>query len=476
MSGSETALFESAQALFCSIADKLGSQKSPNVLNKDKFPTFSDFQNVNQKLIDESLKQVDIDVSIESVYKYLGGYDPKDPKKQFKTTPKGTSWYHSSISIANKIVNQLSKIPDFKKFKISAKKYESKMFYYRGDDTVFKLIGELFKIAKDSKLTKGAFKNNIVEIKDINKWNPADIYFANNQAVEELQKELSRAQSLKDTYSFLGGGEITGKAEKGDGLNILIARLIHKGVLLPLSLKKQPNNVTLKPVNFSRDVKDKLLDSVKYLDKTDWKPYQKVTKTGFLPVGTETTDTNKLKSWQFYSGLNKSKIVKKTATRDIILKIDTDNGPGGIKFRHDPPGSGRFLAEFIFSGAAAKGGSVASAKLISDIWGNVDSKAAGEFLTAYNMGNTKFKSIKSAVKGDDKDELRAVKTIWNSKISQYDHYMAIASGEEVTNKVIPILKGWFDKAKDHDKQKFVMLMFQVVTSRSPMSSRFLIAK
>ena len=79
MSGSETALFESAQALFCSIADKLGSQKSPNVLNKDKFPTFSDFQNVNQKLIDESLKQVDIDVSIESVYKYLGGYDPKDP-------------------------------------------------------------------------------------------------------------------------------------------------------------------------------------------------------------------------------------------------------------------------------------------------------------------------------------------------------------------------------------------------------------
>ena len=106
MSAKETALFESAQALFCSIADKLGSAKSKKILNKDQFPTFSDFQNVNQKLIDESLKQVDIDVSIESVYKYLGGYDPKDPKKQFKTTPKGTSWYHSSISIANKIVNQ----------------------------------------------------------------------------------------------------------------------------------------------------------------------------------------------------------------------------------------------------------------------------------------------------------------------------------------------------------------------------------
>jgi len=476
MSGKETALFESAQALFCSMADKLGSTESKKILNKDKFPTFSDFQNGNQKLIDEALKQVDIDVGIVNVYKYLGGYDPKDSKKAFKTTPKGTSWYHSSISIANKIVNQLAKIPDFKKFKISAKKYESKMFYYRGDDTVFKLIGDLFKIAKDSKLTKGAFKDNIVEIKDINKWNPADIYFANNKAIELLTKELSRAQGLKSTYTFLGGGEVTGKSEEGDGLNILIARLIHKGLLLPLSLKKQPNNVTLKPVNFSRDVKDKLLDSVNYLGKTDWSPYQKVDKTGFLSVGTPTTDINKLKSWQFYSGLNKAKIVRKTATRDIILKIDTDNGPGGIKFRHDPSGSGRFLAEFIFSGAAAKGGSVASAKLISDIWANVDKSAAGKFLTAYNTGNAKFKTIKNTIKGDDKDELRAVKTIWNSKVSQYDHYMAIASAENVTNNVIPILKDWFDKAKPQEKKAFVMLMFQVVTSRSPLSSKFLIAK
>ena len=54
--------------------------------------------------------------------------------------------------------------------------------------------------------------------------------------------------------------------------------------------------------------------------------------------------------------------------------------------------------------------------------------------------------------------------------------MAIASGEEVTNKVIPILNDWFDNAEEHDKQKFVMLMFQIVTSRGPLSSKFLIAK
>ena len=478
MSAKETALFESAQALFCSIADKLGSTQSPKVLNKVKFPTFPDFQNANQKLIDDALKQVDIDVGIVNVYKYLGGYDPKDKKKTSKTTPKGTSWYYSSISIANKIVKSLDSVPGFKKFKLSAPKYESKMFYYRGDEEVMSKIAELFSIAKGSKVSKKGFKDNIVEIKDINKWNPADIYFANATAKKLITNELNRARKLKDTYTFLGGGKIKAEPEEGDGLNIFIARLIDKGVLLPLSLKKQPDSVTLKPVNFSRDVKEELLSSVKYVEKTDWKPYKKVSSSSFLAEGTATTDKNKETSWLYYSGLNAKKIVRKTSTRDIVIKIKTVNGEGGIKFRHDPSGSsgGRFLAEFIFKGAAAKGGSVASAKLISDIWANVDSTTASKFLTAYTNGSAKFKAIKSAIGDQEKEDLRSLKTTWNAKISKYDHFMAIASGEEVTNKVIPILNDWFDNAEEHDKQKFVMLMFQIVTSRGPLSSKFLIAK
>ena len=352
MSGKETALFESAQALFCSMADKLGSTESKKILNKDKFPTFSDFQNGNQKLIDEALKQVDIDVGIVNVYKYLGGYDPKDSKKAFKTTPKGTSWYHSSISIANKIVNQLAKIPDFKKFKISAKKYESKMFYYRGDEEVMSKIAELFSIAKGSKVSKEGFKDSIVEIKDINKWNPADIYFANATARKLIGNELDRARKLRTTYTFIGGGKIKAEPKEGDGLNIFIARLIDQGVLLPLSLKKVKDSVTLKPVNFSRDIKEELLSSVEYVSKTDWKPYQKVSETGFLAEGKATTEANKLTSWQYYSGINASKTIRKTSTRDIVLNIKTVNGEGGIKFRHDPSGKsgGRFLAEFIFKG------------------------------------------------------------------------------------------------------------------------------
>ena len=352
------------------------------------------------------------------------------------------------------------------------------MFYYRGDEEVMSKIAELFSIAKGSKVSKKGFKDNIVEIKDINKWNPADIYFANATAKKLITNELNRARKLKDTYTFLGGGKIKAEPEEGDGLNIFIARLIDKGVLLPLSLKKQPDSVTLKPVNFSRDVKEELLSSVKYVEKTDWKPYKKVSSSSFLAEGTATTDKNKETSWLYYSGLNAKKIVRKTSTRDIVIKIKTVNGEGGIKFRHDPSGSsgGRFLAEFIFKGAAAKGGSVASAKLISDIWANVDSTTASKFLTAYTNGSAKFKAIKSAIGDQEKEDLRSLKTTWNAKISKYDHFMAIASGEEVTNKVIPILNDWFDNAEEHDKQKFVMLMFQIVTSRGPLSSKFLIAK
>ena len=44
MSATETRLAESAQAIFCSIADYLGASKSEKVLDfKKKYPTFGDF-------------------------------------------------------------------------------------------------------------------------------------------------------------------------------------------------------------------------------------------------------------------------------------------------------------------------------------------------------------------------------------------------------------------------------------------------
>ena len=54
--------------------------------------------------------------------------------------------------------------------------------------------------------------------------------------------------------------------------------------------------------------------------------------------------------------------------------------------------------------------------------------------------------------------------------------MAIASAENITNKIMPGIVNWFAKSSKTKKTLFVRLMFQVMTSRSPMSSRFVIAK
>ena len=101
----ETALFESAQALFCSIADCLVIAKSKEILNIKKYPTFALFQLKQQKLIDKSFKATDVDVSPNDIYNFLGGFDPKKKIKidLSKPSKKGLSWYQSSIAIANAI-------------------------------------------------------------------------------------------------------------------------------------------------------------------------------------------------------------------------------------------------------------------------------------------------------------------------------------------------------------------------------------
>ena len=468
----DTALFESAQALFCSIADNLGSVKSPKVLNSNEktgYPTFHDFQKAQQPLINDSLKRVTLDIDVRYVYEFLGGVDPNKKGAVAKPTAKGLSWYKSSIAIANKIVTALHTIDP--QFNIKSKGYnDGKMFYYRGDKEVMDGIHQLFKIAKTSSVTTDEV-NKLqygYGFKDINKWNPADIYLANPTAKAAIKAELTRAQAIKKTYTFIGGKIYENKIntyaqkltkEKDVGLNTFIARLIDTGDLLPLSLKKAGTSVVLKKVNFQQSVKNKLLDSVKYVGKTDWQEYARLHKKKNL-------------SWALYSSKK-----KKTPARDLTLKIVTDNGEGGIKLRHDPsgPSGGRFVAEFIFKGAAAKGGSIGSHILFSNVWRSVDPKAADAFFKAYEAGARIFKEEKAKISSADKDLLRANKMPTNAKINEYDHYIAIESAENITNKIMPGIRDWFNKKKN-PRNQFVMLLFQTATSRDPMSSRFVIAK
>ena len=138
MSARDTALAESAQAIFCSMADYLGAIESSKFLNHKTYTTFSEFENSNRALLKKALTRVKVDVGIKDVYEYL----IKNPK-----------WYVSSILIANALVRDLKTID--KDFNISQAKYnDGKMFYLRGDEEVMNLIGKLFSIANKSLVTQ----------------------------------------------------------------------------------------------------------------------------------------------------------------------------------------------------------------------------------------------------------------------------------------------------------------------------------
>ena len=67
---SETSLAESAQAIFCSIADNLGPGMD-KVLDTEKYPTFTDFESANKIEINNALKYIDVDEKYKGVVAQL---------------------------------------------------------------------------------------------------------------------------------------------------------------------------------------------------------------------------------------------------------------------------------------------------------------------------------------------------------------------------------------------------------------------
>tara|TARA_B100000287_G_scaffold359964_1_gene352140 strand:- start:276 stop:1547 length:1272 start_codon:yes stop_codon:yes gene_type:complete len=421
---SETTLFESAQAIFCAAADYLGAKKSDLILDSKKYPTFTEFKEDNLSLLNKALTRVKVDVDVKEVYKFL---EKKD------------SWYKSSLLIAVKIVKDLHQIDP--QFHINAPKFnDGNMYYLRNRGGVMETIQKLFKIANASLVTKMLKEEvpGVFGFADINKWSPADIYFASPVAVEELKKLLGKALAKPQSFDF-------------NALNKTIKDLIDKGAMLPLSLKKVAGTVQLKAVNFSETIEDKLLSSVKFTKISEWKPFKRLGKTESL-------------------SFKQIKKGKSTETRDIKVYFTAANGGGHIKFRQDPSGPS-WKGEYMPVGGAAKGGGISSDKQMAKIWASVDRTAASAFQKAYTAGTNKFKDKKAKIQ-KDKEKLRKDKF---KNTTAYDHYLAIYSSEEVINKTMPIIKNWFKKNTD-ERDKLVRLIFQVVTSRSPLSARFVIAK
>ena len=442
MAKDNTTLAESAQALFCSLADYLGSNESAKRLDVNKYKTFQEFLSDSQNRQDlitayDKKKRVNVDADIKDIYKFL------------EETKNG--WYKSSVLIANKLVQDLKKID--KDYNINAKGFD--YFYLRGKVGVMKDIQSLFDIAKKSDPTKLAEKEipQFIGFKDINKWNPADIYLANKEGIKGIADELVEANKNKTSYSF-------------DYLNEKIKNLMDKGALLPLSLKKTSSTVKLVPVNFSEDAKNKVLKGVNFVETTNWKPYKLLGKT----------------REDSFDNLNAG-IGGKTETRDIRIMLSAeDNKKGDIKIRHDPSGdgnTGRFVIELIMKGDDAKGGSIASEMSLFKLWKTIDKTSANKFLEAFNKGNREFIKLKTELL-KNKTQYRNIKNKSRGDRTKYDHYLAIASATNIVNGVMPIIKKWFnDNSKGGEKSnsnKFLRLLYQIATSRSPLSCRFVIAK
>ena len=95
--------------------------------------------------------------------------------------------------------------------------------------------------------------------------------------------------------------------------------------------------------------------------------------------------------------------------------------------------------------------------------------------------NNLFKSLKvyKINKKDIKKNILKLIKINISNKNKYDHYLAIASATNIINGIMPIIKKWFNDNNKGEKgktNKLVRLMFQIASSRSPLSSRFVIAK
>lgn len=389
----QTAIQESAQALFCAVADYLGSSETKKAFDSSKYETYKDFytsykppsnKNINE-IINESFKK----------YVDAPGVTLKTIEDLFKND---NDWFKSSINIAKAMMNELDSIDkDFAKIKGVS---WADIFYVRGDKEVMGNIAILFKRANET-LKKMPIKGTVT-FGDINKWSPADIYFASDGAYKQIKDKVATDKNI----TFLE-------------LNKFISDLIDTGDLLPLSLKKQPNNVTVKKVNFDRK---------KELDELMQYSYVKATPK----------------------------------ERYLEIKIKKTDSKAQFSFTHDPSGN-VYKASIILS-KEARGGSV-SGNIIPDIIKLVDPSFGIKFFNLMQKTKKDFADAKvKASKGLDKTKNR----------KKYDEIMAHLSKIYVTDHLNKELVNYLNRSKNADK--IIRLWMEYAGSTTALSGKFVLAK
>jgi hypothetical protein len=425
----ETSLAESAQALFCAMADFVGAAKVKKIFDTDVYPDYKSFKKnwdetyPNDKIGEAFKKHVDSNVTnLKSIEEFLN-----------KTTKnKVSEWYLSSVEIAKTVILEIDDIST--KFTSIKKPSWSSIFYVRGDKVVMNNIEILFKEAVISQkqvndLLVQAGEPKKLIFGDVNKWSPADIYFASPKA----KKDIADLVKNKTGLTF-------------QSLNLFVAKMIASGDLLPLSLKKQPHKVTIHKVNFSRPYELKELQKIKAYGLSNWKP----------------------------------NINGNNAARNLEVYLSQDK-VHYLQLLHVIDDSGGWKANNMIRGSKARHGSLGSQHVFHDALAIIDKPFASVWLNKFTaLNNTFKKELKEFVR----KELKGIRPKGPPKGSPpktpktKERILFEEKREELsinmTNKMHPVFISWYKKGDNADK--FSRVIYEYVASRSDDSGPFIIAK
>jgi hypothetical protein len=413
-------VYETAQALFCALAEYHGAANIDKVFSDKAYPTYLDFKTFWNKKYPRATIEKTFDkkllagkASLNEVEDLLYGVKEKSKSKK-------TEWYRSSLHIAAKLIKDITSIS--KNFNYLKTGNWSDILYAQGDKEVMDNMAKLYKKANDNQKLLVQNKNkhkdpeaDIIRIprpfENINKWSTADIYFASDVAKKQINEMVSEK---KLDYTKLNG---------------FVSKLIASGDMLPLSLKKQPQEVTIKKVNFNRPQEQKEIDKLAYGGISDWK------------------------KWDEKSDIN-------NYTRTLIVYMSTDKKIQ-LQMRHDPSSEG-FKGVIQMQGAGAFEGSL-SAGPIADILCVIDQTFGNKWYQEYQNANRKFKDYKASIEDLNKRDRK-----------QYEEKREEASAL-VTNAINPLLINWLNKNKDN-ADLFIRNVYTYTTARSTNSSKYVIAK
>ena len=419
---------EGAQALFCFIADTLGSKKTKQEFKHylSKVKAAPEFFDTHEQLIKQafSTNAVKTKVSKEKIVKYIA---------------ENNDWFLSSLSTAQTIINKIDDISS--SFSHIKKPGWQNLFYRHGDDEVMGVMNDLYNSAN----AQSAKQDGQEFFGNINKWTPADIYFASDKARTFFKKLSLEEQTRKNNLTFAV-------------LNQHIANMIDSGDLLPLSLKKVVKDIKIKKVNFSRSVEEKLLASTVCTGVQKWDPMNGTFKYNAK---------NKKFSLSNYSG-----------GRDIYITLESGNAKGRIQIRHTPAGKGRpskgVKVILSYVGSSASGGQLVGIPLLSKIIGQVDPAFARKLTLSFKESYPKFEKTANRYLESGGKELYKFKSGTKEK-KQYNADMGALSGLIVMNTMRTLIDNYFKSPKEK-QHNVVRAIFAYTASRTINSSPFVIAK